>query len=357
MRTRQIWVTFLSAVLLGCVPADQGRPPDREPPPAEPVGWDIPIEINPAVGRWLSYYRDRGRESFEIALTRAGRYERVMREIFRRKGLPEDLIYLSLIESGFRPTAYSRARAAGLWQFVPNTARLYGLEMSHWVDERLDPIAATEAAAEYLEDLHREFRDWYLTLAAYNAGPGRVHRAIRRTGSRDFWALAENRALRWETRNYVPKLIAVALIAKLPEEYGIRVRPEPIATFDIRYVPDATSLDVVAEAAGVPFDEILELNLHLVRGVTPPGERYAVRLPAGTARIFAENYAKLPPSDRVRSVVHVVRRGENLERIARIYGSRVSAIREVNGGIDPRSLKAGQRLLIPQIRRLPGLAD
>lgn len=340
------WIVLLTATQLACEPPDRRRVSEADGPP-EVVEWDIPIEMNGEVERWLGYYRTRGRESFEITLARAGRYERVMREILRNKGLPEDLIYLSLIESGFEATAYSRARAAGLWQFVPATARVYGLKMSRWVDERLDPIAATRAAAEYLEDLHREFGDWYLTVAAYNGGPGRVNRAIRQGGTRDFWTLSRQRLLFGETRDYVPKLIAAALIGKQPHRYGIRARPHPIATFDFVYVPDATSLDVVAEAAGIPFDEILALNLHLVRGITPPGERYAVRLPAGTARAFAENYAKLDPSERVRSILHVVRRGETLGRIARNYGVRASAVREANGGLDPKRLVPGQRLVVP----------
>jgi membrane-bound lytic murein transglycosylase D len=280
-----------------------------------------------------------------------------MRAIFRDAGLPEDLVYIPLIESGFESTAYSRARALGLWQFVPNTARIYDLEISDWVDERLDPIASTHAAADYLGDLHREFRDWYLTFAAYNAGPGRVHGAIRTAGSRDYWTITERRALPRESRDYVPKLIAVALIAKQSEQYGISRLYKPIVTFDIAYVPDATSLDVVAEAAEVPLDDILALNLHLVRGVTPPGLRYAVRIPAGTPRIFAENYAALPPSDRVRSVMHIVRRGETLGRIARTYGVSLSDISAANDDLEPKELRAGQRLLIPGVRNLPGLAD
>ncbi len=357
MRPRYAWTTLLTVAVIGCEASDRERATTVKAPPPEIVQWDIPIEINGAVERWMGYYRTEGRESFEITLARAGRYERLMRETFREAGLPEDLVYMPLIESGFQATAYSRARALGLWQFVPNTARIYKLEISYWVDERLDPIAATVAAADYLGDLQREFGDWYLTMAAYNAGPGRVHRAIRQVGSRDYWILSSRRALRRETRDYVPKLIAAALIAKQPEQYGIRKRFEPIATFDIAYVPDATSLDVVADAAGVPLEEIMTLNLHLIRGVTPPGLRYPVRLPAGTARIFAESYAEVPPSERVRSVVHLVRRGDTLERIARRYGIGISAIRAANDDLDPRRLLAGQRLLIPGARNVPGLAD
>ncbi len=354
--SRCLWIVS-TVLVIGCQPPGHDRSLRNETPEPESVEWDIPIEMNDAVESWIGYYQNRGRESFEITLARAGRYERPMREIFRRKGLPEDLVYLSLIESGFAPTAYSRARAAGLWQFVPATARIYDLEMSSWVDERLDPIAATRAAAEYLEDLYREFGDWYLTVAAYNAGPGRVHQAIRRAGSRDYWTLVEHRALRRETRDYVPKLIAAALIAKQPERYGLRSRPEPIATFDIGHVPDATSLDVVAAAAIVPLDEILALNLHLIRGITPPGERYAVRLPAGRPRVFAENYAKVPESERVRSIVHIVRYGENLEGIAKAYGARLSAVLEANAELDPSRLLVGQRLVIPSTRILPRLTD
>lgn len=348
---------LLTAALVSCqVPARQRRP-QEEAAAAKPVEWDIPIEMNEAVETWMHYYQTRGRESFEITLARAGRYERLMREVLRRKGLPEDLVFLSLIESGFAPEAYSNASAAGLWQFVPATARIYGLEISHWVDERYDPIASTSAAAEYLEDLQREFGDWWLTVAAYNAGPGRVHRAMRKAGSRDFWTLAERGVLRRETRDYVPKLIAAALIAKQPDRYGLRKRPEPIASFDFGQVPDATSLDVVADAAGVPLEDILALNLHLIRGVTPPGEQYAVRLPAGRPRVFAENYANVPSAERVRSVVHIVRRGENLGRIARKYRVRLSAIIEANAALDPQNLTVGQRVLIPGTHTLPHLSD
>ncbi|NIR46651.1 MAG: transglycosylase SLT domain-containing protein [Gemmatimonadetes bacterium] len=356
MRTHCAWIVLIGAAWAGCAASDSERDDaTEETPPA--VSWDIPIEVNEAVERWLDYYTTDGRRSFQITLSRVSRYERLMRGILRDAGLPEDLVYLPLIESGFETTAYSRARALGLWQFVPNTARIYDLEISRWVDERLDPIASTHAAADYLGDLHREFDDWYLTFAAYNAGPGRVRGAIRRTGSRDFWTLADRRALPRESRNYVPKLIAVALIAKQPEEYSVRRLYKPIVTFDVAYVPDATSLDVVADAAGVPLEEILELNRHLLRGVTPPGRRYEVRIPAGTPRIFAENYDRLPPSERVRSVVHIVRRGETLGRIARTYGVDLSAIRAANDGLDPTRLQAGQRLFIPGARNLPGLTD
>lgn len=327
-------------------------------PESEEPSFDIPIIVNDAVERWLTYFQTDGRKNFAIYLARAGRYEPMMRAIFRDAGLPEDLVYVSLIESGFSPRAYSRARAVGLWQFISSTGRLYGLKVSYWVDERRDPIKATKAAAAHLRDLYEEFGSWYLAAAAYNGGPTRVRRGIRRTGSDDFWTLSERRYLRRETRNYVPKLIAAALIAKQPANYSFYAIPEtePLA-YDIVQVPDATSLDVIAEAAGVTADEITELNPQVLRGVTPPGERYSLRVPAGTGHRFALNYARVPETERVTWVMHVVRRGETLSEIARNYGVSVSGIRAANRGVNPRRLQIGQRLVIPRAGKLPRYAS
>ena len=320
--------------------------------------FDIPITVNDAVERWLTYFQTDGRKNFAIYLSRAGRYEPMMRAIFRDAGLPEDLVYVSLIESGFSTRAYSRARAVGLWQFISSTGRLYDLEISYWVDERRDPVKATKAAAAHLRDLYEEFGSWYLAAAAYNGGPNRVRRGIRRTGSDDFWTLSERRYLRRETRNYVPKLIAAALIAKQPEQYSFFDVPEaaPLA-YDIVQVPDATSLDVIADAAGVSAEEVAELNPQILRGVTPPGKPCSVRVPPGTSQRFALNYAKVPATERVTWVQHVVRRGETLGEIARNYGVSVSGIRAANHGVNPRRLQIGQRLIIPRAGRLPRYAS
>lgn len=320
--------------------------------------WDIPITMNQTVRHWLEYFQSEGRANFAIYLSRAGRYEPMMRAMFRDAGLPEDLVYVSLIESGFSPRAYSRARAVGLWQFIAGTGRLYNLRISYWVDDRRDPILATQAAVAHLKDLYDEFGSWYLAAAAYNGGPNRVRRGIAGTGSDDFWTLSERRYLRRETRNYVPKLIAAALIAKQPEHFGFVdiERAEPLV-YDIVQVPDATSLDVIASAAGVTQDEIAELNPQILRGVTPPGERYSLRVPAGTAHRFATNYASVPPSERVTWVQHVVRRGDTLSEIARAYGVSISAISAANRGVHPRRLRIGQRLMIPRAGRVPQLAS
>ena len=309
--------------------------------------WDIPIEFNKAVDRWLVYYQTRGRRSFQIHLRRAGRYEPTLRAIMREHGLPQDLVYLSMIESGYDPNAYSRAHAVGLWQFLSSTGRRYGLRIDEWVDDRRDPILATRAAAAYLKDLYEEFGSWYLAAAAYNGGSRRVWRAMRRTGSRDFWTLARRGYFPDETKEYVPKFIAAALIAKQPEKYGFNVRTARFLGHDLGRVPDATSLDVIAEAAGVDVAEVIALNPQLIRRVTPPGESYHVRLPQRTGNTFATNYARIPAEARVRAVQHTVKPGDTLGRLAKTYGSDVSAIRSANQGVHPRRLAVGQRLFIP----------
>lgn len=325
---------------------------------SDAASWDIPITVNDAVERWLDYFQGDGRKNFAIYLSRAGRYEPMMRAIFRDAGLPEDLVYLSLIESGFSPRAYSRARAVGLWQFISSTGRLYGLDISYWVDERRDPILATKAAAAHLKDLYDDFGSWYLAAAAYNGGAARVRRSINRSGTDDFWTLARRRYLRRETRNYVPKLIAAALIAKQPDHYGFYdvETADPIA-YDIVQVPDATSLDVIADAAHVSEKAVAELNPQVLRGVTPPGKRYTVRVPPGTGQMFAADFATVPPKERVRWVRHVVRRGDTLSEIARLYGVSVSSIRAANRHVSPRRLRIGQSLVIPRAGRVPQLAS
>jgi len=319
-------------------------------PPADRPVWDIPIEYNGAVDRWLAYYQRRGRRNMQIHLARAGRYEETLRAILREHGLPQDLVYLSMIESGYDPNAYSRAHAVGLWQFLASTARRYGLRVSYWIDERRDPVLATRAAAAYLKDLYEEFGCWYLAAAAYNGGSSRVQRAIRRTGSRDFWTLARRRYLPAETRNYVPKLIAAALIAKQPERYGLTVVAAPALSYDLGHVPDATSLEVIAEAAGVDVAEVRALNPQLIRGVTPPGESYYVRLPPRSGDRFAANYARVQAEARAASIEHTVRSGDTLSQLAINYGSDLSAIRSANPSVRPERLQVGQLLYIPVSR-------
>jgi membrane-bound lytic murein transglycosylase D len=317
--------------------------------PANAARYEIPLETNEAVERWIDFFAVKAHDRFATYLARAGRYEDMIRSRLREAGLPEDLLYLAMIESGMNPNAYSHAHAAGMWQFIRGTGRRYDLQIDYWVDERRDPYKATDAAIAHLGDLYEEFGSWYLAAAAYNAGAGRVSRGIKSTGSTDFWDLADARVLRSETRNYVPKLIAAAIIAKNPEHYGFDdvVPLEPLE-FETVEVPDATSFDVLAEAAGVTEADILLLNPQYLRRVTPPKQSVEVRVPSGTGERFTVAYAAVPASERVTWLEHRVQRGETLGHIAGLFGTSVSAIRAANNNVNPKRLQIGQLLIIPR---------
>jgi membrane-bound lytic murein transglycosylase D len=312
--------------------------------------FDIPMVINDRVVAWMEYFQGAGRNHFIRYLKRSGRYLPMMREILVEEGLPQDLVYISLIESGFNPHARSRANAVGPWQFIRATGRRYGTRVDGWVDERRDPRRATRAAARYFRDLYGEFGDWYLAMAAYNAGEGRVRKAIETTGSRNFWYIARHhRALRAETRDYVPKFIAAAIMAKMPDRFGFAdvVYDRPVE-FETAKVETQTDLAVIAKCAGVDRDAVFDLNPHLIRGTTPPGLRhYEIRLPNGTAQSFGVAYADLPKSKRVQVVHHRVRHGDTLWGIARRYGVSVDRIAKANDITSHRRLRRGKTLVIP----------
>jgi membrane-bound lytic murein transglycosylase D len=321
--------------------------------PVTATNYEIPLETNEHVERWIEFFTTgKGRTRFRIYLERAGAYEDMIRQRLREAEMPEDLLYLAMIESGMNPNAYSRAHAVGLWQFIKGTGRRYDLEIGYWLDERRDPFKATDAAVAHLGDLYEEFGSWYLAAAAYNAGSGRVTRGIKKTGSSDFWDLADARVLRRETRNYVPKLIAATTIAKNPEAYGFAdiERALPLE-FDVVDVPDATSFDVLADAAGTTEDEIRRLNPQYPRRVTPPDGAAEVRVPKGQSATFVTAYAQVPPSERVTWLEHVVTRGQTLSHIAERYGVSVTAIRATNNNVNPKRLQIGQKLIIPRSGR------
>jgi len=277
----------------------EGRTAIGAAPTAAPT-FDIDVSsfaTNRRVLEYLEFFQVDSRDRFEIWLARLGRYEGMIRERLRAKHLPEDLLYLCLIESGFSNTAVSRAKAVGMWQFMASTGRLYGLTVDPWVDERRDPFRATEAAVNYLADLRERLGSVYLAAAAYNTGVGRIERGIDRlpgeqdsVDDRTFFQLSDRRYLRRETRDYVPKLIAAALIAKQPQRYGFQPEPLPPLVFDEITVPDATGLDVVARLADTTVAALLDLNPQFVRGVTPPGRSVVVRVPRGHGTQVAERY-------------------------------------------------------------------
>ncbi|PYP70359.1 MAG: hypothetical protein DMD36_06890 [Gemmatimonadetes bacterium] len=316
---------------------------------------------------YLEFFQVDARDRFEIWLARLGRYEGMIREKLRAKGLPEDLVYLTLIESGLSNTAVSRAKAVGMWQFMASTARLYGLTVDPWVDERRDPFKATDAAVNYLADLRERLGSVYLAAAAYNAGVRRIERGIGRlpgsrggsggepdsVGDETFFQLADRRYLRRETRDYVPKLIAASLVAKQPRRYGFdNVDPLPPLLFDEVTVGDATGLDVIARLADTSVAAILELNAQFVRGITPPGRSVVVRVPRGLGTLVAQRYDSLPATDRVTFVDHYVSRGQTVSEIARRYHVSVAMLESANPRIKTRALRVGQRLIIPMSGRV-----
>ena len=318
--------------------------------------YDIPVELNDAVVAYIRFFQTDGRVHFTKWLGRSTRFMPMMRGLLEKQGLPLDLVYLSMIESGFSTYAYSFAKAAGLWQFVVGTSRRYGLHTDFWVDERRDPIKATIAAARYLKELKERFHgDWYLAWAGYNAGEGKVDRAIRRESTRDFWRMmSKGRTLRAETKHYVPKLIAAALIAKHPERFGFKVDYAEPWEADEFYIADATDLHVIAKTAGITIDEVRDLNPELRRFCTPPGG-WSIRLPKGKKEAFVADFEKLDAGERLSFTEHKVERGERLSKIARAYGVSEGAILRTNGLKSYRQVKVGRVLVIPMKQSSRGL--
>lgn len=312
------------------------------------VTYDIPIELNARVQSIIEMFQDRRHDWFQEALDRSGYYAPMIRQVFQEEGIPQDLIYLAMVESAFKSRAVSRAGARGIWQFIQGTGRAYGLRQDFWVDDRFNPEKATRAAARHLRDLYDELGDWYLVMAAYNSGQRRVERAIRRTGSRDFWVHAQKRVLPRETRSYVPLIIAAAVIGKNPEAYGfVPSTNEPIE-YDVVRLEYAVDLATAAKSAGVDLDDMKFLNPELRRWVTPlDSESYPLRIPKGNAEEFRVALSEIPEDERVRFGTHVVQRGDTLSRIASRYGTTIDALTAANN-ISRRSLiHPGQVLTVP----------
>jgi len=318
------------------------------------------FSANRRVLEYLEFFQLDARDRFEIWLSRLGRYEGMIRERLRARGLPEDLVYLTLIESGLSNTAVSRARAVGMWQFMTSTGRMYGLQIDPWVDERRDPFKATDAAVNHLADLVERLGSVYLAAAAYNAGAGRIERGIRRlpgepdsVSDQTFFQIADRRYLRRETRDYVPKLIAAALIAKQPGRYGFtEIQPLPPLVFDEVTIPDATGLDVLARLADTTVAALLELNPHFVRGITPPDRSVVVRVPRGTGVRVAERFGELPVNERITFVDHYVSQGQTLSEIAQRYRVSVTMLRGANPHLRANALRVGQRIIVPMSGRV-----
>jgi membrane-bound lytic murein transglycosylase D len=312
------------------------------------VPHDLPLTVNDSVLQYLNFFTTaKGRAIVEHGLGRAGRYNDMIRRVLRQEGVPQDLIYLAQAESAFQPAAVSRAGARGLWQFMPFRGEEYDLDRNYWVDERSDPEKATRAAARHMRDLYDMFGDWYLVMAAYNSGPMNVVKAIERTGYADFWDLQRLHALPKQTQNYVPIIIAMALVAKAPALYGVQVAPEKPAQVDTIKPGHPIDLHLVADASGADVDDLRALNPELLRGVTPNDPKFELNVPAGTAEKFELNIQQVPAEKWTSWRLHSVGEGESLADIARRYRVTIAAIESANHLQPHASLPAGFLVNVP----------
>lgn len=319
--------------------------------PLGPLGNDIPMVDNEMVRKWITFFQGVGAKYYRLWVARYWRYGPMMRRILVSQGMPSDTVFLSMIESGFSPKAYSFAHAAGPWQFIRVTGTHMGLAVNYWVDERRDPVKSTYAASRYLLELYKTWHDWHLAWASYNTGPGRVSRAIKRQQSRDFFVLTKGRTLRWETRNYVPKLLAAATIAQDPAAYGFGdIEPLPPFEFDVINLKDNIHLQSLAKACGTELDVLLELNPALRRPITPPpavdGEPFEVRVPPATLSRCQQGMLTLTDGERMRYRRHRVGPGETMPTLAARYHTTPEAVVTENN-LPNHKLRTGEDLIIP----------
>ncbi len=346
-------------------PGELHRRPAQAPRPVRPTDlrpdlpWlaeltlpDLPVTWDRRVIDYLVFYKEdpRGRRIMRGWLERQGRYRDQLVRALRQAGLPEDLLYVCMIESSYDPTTYSRAGASGLWQFMPDGGRIYGLTIDRWVDERNDPVASTTAVLEYWTDLHQRFGDWHLALAAYNAGYGAVLKGIARYNTNDFWALLEyENALPWESSIYVPKALAAAIVGHNRALFGFGdLKDAPAEAWDDVTVPSSLPLGTIATAAGASVDEIKRLNPHLRRGRTPPGRAFIVRVPRGSGEQFAARLGGLR-GDWDRFDTYVVPYGERFEDVATQFGISRSKLRQLNEIEHESEVTGGTLLVVPRL--------
>lgn len=308
--------------------------------------YDFPIDLNAMVLAWVHAFTNEKRGFMEGSLSRATQFLPMVQQVFEEEGLPRDLAYLAVVESGFKNHATSRAKAVGMWQFIKSTGRLYGLKGNAWVEERRDPVKATRAAARYLKRLYESTGDWYLALAGYNAGPLTVERAAEALGSRNYWDMARSRYLRNETKHYVPQLCAAILIGRHPERYGLTVVPLPPYAFETVEVRRATRLSVLARATGISEATLKELNPELLKGTTPPGH-YTLKVPPGLGPTVQRTLAGISSREQGGVRTYVVRRGDTLAKVASRFKVRPETLLEVNG-LTRAGFRKGIRLEIPE---------
>lgn len=314
---------------------------------------DIPLALNNKVEYFLYYFQTRGKQSFSHWLSRSSRYIPMMKEILKREGMPEDLVYVAMIESGFQLHARSWANAVGPWQFISDTGRRYSLRIDQWIDERKDPVKATTAAALYMKELYGLFKgDWYLAAAGYNAGENKILRAISMYNTSDFWELSQGSYLKRETKEYVPKLLAAAIIAKDPARYGFSdVAYLPPIEFDTVTIPSRTNLDLAAKLSGTTYETIKELNPDLRHWCTPPNyPDYQLKIPRGTRQQFEAEFAKMPEDQRFTEKTLYTRykagKRDSLKSVALRFGTTPAALAELNS-LNAKSRLVGKTLIVP----------
>lgn len=313
--------------------------------------YDFPITMNSRVEGWIDYFTGRGRPHMERYLSRSGRYLPSMKKILKNASMPEDLVYLALIESGFNLRAKSRAKAVGPWQFMKATGQRYGLRVDGWIDERRDPIRSTEAAAKYLKDLYLMFESWYLAASAYNAGEYKILRGIEQLKTNNYWNLCETNFLRRETKDYIPKLIAAAIIAKNAERYGFEEvdYQEPLE-FETITVDFPIHLKEIAKLVDVSEEDVEDLNPELRRAQVPPNTTYEVRVPIGSRTLAERGVATLREQygETTLPTQHVVKNGETLISVSKKYRVRLKDVAEINNLNPKEKLSPGLSLIIPK---------
>lgn len=316
------------------------------------VPHDLPLVVNDMVLRFMDYFQKRGRKAMEVGMQRAGRYRPMISRILAEEGVPQDLIYLCQAESGYRPLALSVARCKGLWQFQGSRGKEYGLRQNWWIDERSDPEKSTRAAARHLKDLYANFGDWLLAMAAYNTGPMNVGRAVERTGYADYWELVKRGNLHPQTVDYIPIIIAMALISKEPQKFGFEPHPDPPIETETVQIESAIDLRLVAESLNLSLAQVQELNPHVRRMATPRNDpEFRLYIPKGMKEHFLEQIASIPEEKRVSWRLHQVKEGEKLTTIAKKYRTTTTVISEANNLGKGENPKPGDKLIIPMTVR------
>ncbi len=325
---------------------------DSETPDSiETLDFNVPIIRTPKIDKHVQFFSVRIHDRFEVWLNRLERHRPMVERIFAEFNLPGDLVFLSLVESGFSTNAISRAKATGPWQFMKPTAKAYGLRVDNWIDERRDPVKSTLAAAQYLRDLHQLFGSWPLAMAGYNAGERKVGRALVRAQADDFWGLTDTKLLKRETKEYVPRFLAAALIAKDPSRFGFTIPPPIPLEYEEVVLTRSLHLRTAAQAAGVSYQELKALNPELRKDLTPPDPAYHLKVPVGSKTTLLNNLGTYEARTRVHAVLHQIRRGDTWALLASRHGTTITAILEANVLNKSDKPKPGEWLLFPQPKK------